>query len=497
MAKKPLDDPKTGIHRAKTWEIGLYALNNTSTNIYLFSFMAISYFLTGFVGITVVLAGSITTLLRMWDGVTDPFIGVLIDKTQTKFGKNRPFLILGNIILAVFSGLIFWVVPVIPKAVRFPAYIILYMLYIIGYTFQCCVTKSAQTCMTNDPEQRPVFSMFNTVFNALLGMTWPMITVNYLVPKYTGADGTSAYANVAFYREQWFIVVIASAVMAILACIGISRKDNPKYFGTGVAQKLGFKDYWDVMKNNRAIQMMIVATCTDKVANSMKGNTTVMMMLFAVICGNLKHQSAISAMMTIPTILVSLALYQFVARKMGLKTALLTSTYGGMIAAILMGCLLIFGDPTQLGVATGNWNLFTIAFLALWLLWNSCVGVGGDLGITMSADCADYEVYRSGKYVPGLMGTLFSFIDKMISSLATTFVALLFAAIGFKDQLPDYTTAYSDDIFRVTLICFIVAPLIGWCFNIVAMKFYPLTKEKMEEVQIAIADIKRQATAAK
>lgn len=497
MAKKPLDDPKTGIHRAKTWEIGLYALNNTSTNIYLFSFMAISYFLTGFVGITVVLAGSITTLLRMWDGVTDPFIGVLIDKTQTKFGKNRPFLIMGNIILAIFSGLIFWVVPEIPQAARFPAYIILYMLYIIGYTFQCCVTKSAQTCMTNDPEQRPVFSMFNTVFNALLGMTWPMITVNYLVPKYTGADGSSAYANVAFYREQWFIVVIASAVMAILACIGISRKDNPKYFGTGVAQKLGFRDYWDVMKNNRAIQMMIVATCTDKVANSMKGNTTVMMMLFAVICGNLKHQSAISAMMTIPTILVSLALYQFVARKMGLKTALLTSTYGGMIAAILMGCLLIFGDPHQLGVADGNWNLFTIAFLGLWLLWNSCVGVGGDLGITMSADCADYEVYRSGKYVPGLMGTLFSFIDKMISSLATTFVALLFAGIGFKESLPDYTTPYSDDIFRVTLICFIVAPLIGWCFNIVAMKFYPLTKEKMEEVQVAIADIKRQATAAK
>ena len=125
------------------------------------------------------------------------------------------------------------------------------------------------------------------------------------------------------------------------------------------------------------------------------------------------------------------------------------------------------------------------------------MGVGSDLGITMSADCADYEVYRTGKYVPGLMGTLFSFIDKMISSLASTFVALLFAGIGFVDKLPDYTTAYSDDIFRVTLICFIVAPLIGWCFNIVAMKFYPLTKEKMEEVQVAIADIKRQATAAK
>ena len=125
------------------------------------------------------------------------------------------------------------------------------------------------------------------------------------------------------------------------------------------------------------------------------------------------------------------------------------------------------------------------------------MGVGSDLGITMSADCADYEVYRTGKYVPGLMGTLFSFIDKMISSLASTFVALLFAAIGFKDQLPTQLTEYSDSIFWVTIVCFIGAPLIGWCFNIVSMKFYPLTKEKMEEVQVAIADIKRQATAAK
>lgn len=497
MAKKPLDDPKTGIHRAKTWEIGLYALNNLSTNLYMMMFMYISYFLNGFAGVTFVVAGTVATLLRMWDGVTDPFIGVLIDKTNTKFGKNRPFLILGNIILFIFSGLIFWIVPTLPQAARFPAYIVLYMLYIIGYTFQCCVTKSAQTCMTNDPEQRPVFSMFNTVYNALMGMSIPLITINYLVPKYTGADGTSAFYTLGFYHELWIILGSISFVLAILACIGLWRKDTTKYFGTGVVQKLGFKDYWDVMKNNRAIQMMIVATCTDKVANSMKSNTTVMLCLFAIICGNLKHQSAISAMMTIPTILVSLALYQFVARKMGLKKALLTSTYGGIIAAVLMGCLLILGDPTQLGVATGTWNLFTIAFLGLWLLWNACTGVGSDLGITMSADCADYEVYRSGKYVPGLMGTLFSFIDKMISSLASTFVALLFAAIGFNESLPVETTPYSDSIFWVTIVCFIVAPLIGWCFNIVAMKFYPLTKEKMEEVQIAIADIKRQAAAAK
>lgn len=495
MAKKPLDDPKTGIHRAKTWEIGLYALNNTSTNAYMMAFMYISYFLTGFVGISVVLAGTITTVLRMWDGVTDPFIGVLIDKTNTKFGKNRPFLILGNVILAVFSGIIYWVTPNLPQGARFPFYIVVYMVYIIGYTFQCCVTKSAQTCLTNDPEQRPVFSMFNTVFNSLLFMIFPIITINYLVPKYTVGE-TSAFLNIGLYRELWLIVVVLSGITAILACIGLWRKDVPKYFGTGVAQKLGFKDYWDVMKNNRAIQMMIVATCTDKVANSMKSNTTVMLCLFAIICGNYGHQSALSALSTVPTIILSLALYQFVARKMGLKTALMASTYGGIAVSVFIFLLMWLGNPTSLGIATGNWNLFTIAFVVLYLLWGAFVGVGSDLGITMSADCADYEVYRSGKYVPGLMGTLFSFIDKMISSLATTFVALLFAAIGFKEELPNETTPYSSSIFWVTMLCFVGAPLIGWLCNIVAMKFYPLTKEKMAEVQEAIAEIKNKATAA-
>ena len=113
----------------------------------------------------------------------------------------------------------------------------------------------------------------------------------------------------------------------------------------------------------------------------------------------------------------------------------------------------------------------------------------------MTADCADYEVYRSGKYVPGLMGTLFSFVDKMISSLAGTFVSLMIAAIGFKKIQPTPDTPYSSSIFWVTMICFIGAPIVGWVMNLIALKFYPLTKEKMEEIQIRIAEIKAEAQA--
>ena len=50
----------------------------------------------------------------------------------------------------------------------------------------------------------------------------------------------------------------------------------------------------------------------------------------------------------------------------------------------------------------------------------------------MTADCADYEVYRTGKYVPGMMGTLFSLVDKLISSFAPLLTGVAFAAIKAK-----------------------------------------------------------------
>ena len=91
------------MHRAKLWQIGGFAFNNTATNLYMFMMNFIAYYLTGYVGVGVVVASTLITTMRIWDGVTDPFIGYMVDKTNSKFGKNRPFMVIGNVILAVGS----------------------------------------------------------------------------------------------------------------------------------------------------------------------------------------------------------------------------------------------------------------------------------------------------------------------------------------------------------------------------------------------------------
>ena len=157
------------------------------------------------------------------------------------------------------------------------------------------------------------------------------------------------------------------------------------------------------------------------------------------------------------------------------------------------------GDPTSFSLPGSQgftgFTFFTIVFLTLNILAQGANGLAGTMVIPMTADCADYEVYRSGRYVPGLMGTLFSAVDKIISSFGAAFVGILCAAIGFTDKLPTVDTPYSNELKFIGLVMFSGFIIFGYICNVIAMKFYPLNKEKMEEIQMEIARIKEEALA--
>ena len=482
---------ENGFHRVSLWRIGGFALNNTATNLYLFMMNYVAYYLTGFVGVAVVTASSFAMMMRIWDGVTDPFIGYVVDKTNGKFGKNRPFMIIGNVILAVMSFILFHVTHLLPEnvAVRYAFFIICAAIYYIGYTFQCVVTKSAQTCLTNDPKQRPLFSVFDAVYNTILFTVMAIFGAN-LGAKY----GT--YEDLGVFHELWLLVVITSAIFTLIAVISIAPKDRAEFFGTGEVVRVRLRDYWDTIKNNRAIQMLIVSASTDKLATSAK-TSTVTVVLFAVLAGNIKLQGSLTGLVSIPTVFLCIFAISTLATKLGMRKAMLIGSIGGIVANALLALLWMFGDPTTMSNAEGglNWGFFTIAYVLLSIAFGGFQGISGNIVIPMTADCADYEVYRTKRYVPGMMGTLFSFVDKVISSFAPMIAGLMFAAIGFKDKMPDVGTPYSDELKYVAIFLSYGIVIIGLICNLVALKFYPLTKEKMAEIQTEIARIKAENAA--
>lgn len=483
MSKTNVISQDQQYNRAKTWQIGFFALNNTATNFFMFLMMYVSYYATGIAGIGVVVISTILTGMRMFDGITDPIIGYVMDKTETKFGKFRPFMISGNIILAIMAGILYHTTDLVPQNMRVLYFIGIYGIYIIGYTFQTACTKAGQACLTNDPGQRPTFTMFDSIYNTLLFSGLASYVSGYLVTKYGGFTQE-------LFNEFYLFTIIASGICTILACIAIAPKDRKEFFGIGEkGTKVKFKDYWEVIKGNRGIQMLIVAASTDKLASSVSTNASVMIMLFGIIMGNYTLYGKMSNITMIPVFILIIIGVQ-IARKFGQKKALVVSTWLCMLVYTMLFLLLWLGDPTQ--ISTSNIGFMTIAFLVLYSVGKGVAGVSGGIVIPMIADCADYETYLSGRYVPGMMGTLFSFIDKMISSLATTIIGLSVAAIGYTTAMPVATDTSTPQIFWLTMALFIGMPLLGWVASIIAMKFYPLDDVKMQEVQSKIREIKNE-----
>lgn len=491
MEKKP--STPVAYNRCKTWQMGFFVLNNTATNFYMVLMNYVNYYAVGIAGLLTSVVGVVLTSMRIFDGITDPIIGYIIDKTNGKFGKFRPFMILGNAILAVSTLLIYGTTHLIPQNFRLIYFILLYAVYIIGYTFQTACTKAAQNCMTNDPKQRPLFTQFDSTYNTILFTGMNLLVSNVLIKIF------GSFANIHVFNWLVGMVVIASAVCTILAVIGVSPKDRIEYFGTGKATKVKFSEYLDVIKHNRAIQMLIVAASSDKLSMNIANNSVLATVLFGIIIGDYSLNGTMSLITLIPTLILTLIFVNF-SKRTGMKKAVVVSSVANIFVFLIFGCFIVFTDVTQISLSSFSLSsilryefmplLFTLTYIVLYVVRSAISNVSGNLVIPMISDCADYETYRTGRYVPGMMGTLFSFVDKLISSLSTSIVALYLAAIGYATTMPQPGDAVTTALKVFWFIMAIGFPVFGLVCNLISMKFYPLDKAKMEEIEETIAEIK-------
>lgn len=336
--------------------------------------------------------------------------------------------------------------------------------------------------------------MFLNIFNTLFGVIITVYISSFLVPKY----GTMY--DIGLFHDMWVFVAIVSGVLTVIAVFSIARKDKREYFGIGKPQKIRLKDYWDVIKNNRAIRMLVLAASTDKLAQFAK-ISAVSIVMYGILAGNYALSGGFSMYSTLAGVLFAVLALGVYAPRIGLKKSMIVGSWGGIAIGVLSASVWLFGDPKTLslpgyvngyGQAFSGISFFTGAIFLLTVVGTFFTALTMSTVYPMTADCADYETSRSGRYVPGMVGTLFSFVDKLISALAPVIGGLLFALIGFSDTLPDVSTPATPALRGVGIFLTFGMLIIGYICNLIAMKFYPLTKEKMKEIQESIIRIKRE-----
>ncbi len=469
-------------NKAKFYQLALFPMNNGATNVYYVLILTyIATFGNAVLGIAMVFASAMVTGMRVFDAITDPIIGALMDKTNGRFGKFRPFMVIGNAIMAVSVLVLYLATPLIPADMpwlRYVAFIGLYAVWVIGYTFQTSVTRSAQAVLTNDPKQRPLFTVFNTV-GSLAGMG----AMQFLAPILRA--NVADYNNASFYAAFAPVGIGISIALTVLAIIGIWQKDNKKYFGLGDRQqKIKLKEYVAIIRGNKPLQRLMVAGGGCKLALSIATNLTVLCMLYGCMMGSYDGlylpMMVLGYVFSAPFFLLTVR----TAQKHGQKKSLITYVAVALVCYVGVLALLLLwrqGNPA-LNLNFGQLNLYTVLFVVFFGIGYGAYYATADMPIPMVADCADYETYRSGRFIPGIMGTLFSLVDKLVSSLSATVVGIAVSFIGL-NVLPTAETPYVPGMNWVVIVLFCIIPMLAWVLTLWAMKGYALDGKRVATIQ--------------
>ena len=475
--KKPTASEVDGVQyrRAKLWQIICYACNGlVGMSVYSLIGMA-SYSASIGYGITTAAVGIILTCSRILDGITDPLLAFVYDRVNTKFGKLRILMVAGFLIEALalygmFTGFS-------SKGLGLPVFALLYIVYIIGYTITNMTAQTIPAIMTNDPRQRPTIGVWTTVFNY-------MVLNVVLLPKCGGTY------NQAFLTAACNITLIVAAIGTLLVCFGVSSFDKPENFvGTKKSEPLKMADVVEVLKHNRPLQCYIASNASDKLAQQVGSQAIIGTLINGILIGNMGLATILTVISMIPSIFFAAFGAKYVG-KHGSKKGIVNFTCISMVITAVLVVFFIVIDPKQIGVMGSP---AMIIYVVLTLLQN-----GSNMCITTSntsymADAIDFELDRSGRYIPAVVSGTYSLVDKLITSFAAVIATGAVALLGYTTTMPQPTDPSTPAIFWMTMALKFGLPIIGWIITLVAMRSCPLTKEEMVNVQKRIAEKKAAA----
>lgn len=478
-------------NRAKVWQIAFAMLYGAAQMCFYMLMTYATYIGNSNYGILVGVTGVIITASRIFDGVTDPVCAYIIERFNSRFGKVRIFMMAGWAVMALATtAMCNWGAGHLDGVAGLVFFIFCYMLYIIGYTLVCISSSMVGPIMTNDPRQRPTLSVWQTIYAYVAPMVISMVSMVAILPKHNGEIATS------FLAEMNLFVVILSLVLYLISCIGIAPYDKPENF-VGISlnkkeeEKPSIKDMLALIKDNKELQRYMIAACSDKLAQTIGSASVISTMLYGIMIGNLSISTIISTVAMLPSIIFAIVGARL-AGKQGNKKVMVVWTWVCMILNILFAGFLLFTDTTQITVAmipTAIFFLFTFANSATKMVVSTATN-------SLRMDLVDYELYRSGKYMPASISATYSFVDKFISSFGATIATLMIGLIGYTTTTPQQGDPLTMGVRVMTVLLFCGFPIIGWICTIVSMKNSELTREKMVEVQKEISDKKAAAVEA-
>lgn len=453
---------KTYNNEATLFQISAFAGNNAATTalalIFTGFFLAYGTNVYSFSPITI---GAIMMATRILDAFTDPLIGIWVDRTHTRFGRFRPWILFGSILMNISFFLLFLGYDFGSRTANLIWIIVMYIIWVIGYTFQTTITKAGQNVLTNHPKQRTLYSAFTQFYSMFLLLFIYTIMVPFL-------DRFGGFSSAEAWRNLSLVMIGLQLLFTGFALAGLWHKDKVEQYGKNHNEfRPKVKDYIKLFRNNKALTMLIIAASTNKTANTMVNGLVVF--FYVYVAQDVSNQTRVTPFMGI-AMAIAIVLTTILTNRIGRKKAFLkTSQAAFFFGPISILMIALSPVPTPFYILVIVFMLF--AFLTAATELNI---------IPMIGDTADYEYNLSKQFVPGMIGSAFSLIDKFISSFAGLFNGLILGLLGYVSFAE---TPVNDTLFWGILITIATVPSIAHLASIIAIYFYPVDEHSLHDTE--------------
>ncbi|UXR37940.1 melibiose:sodium transporter MelB [Staphylococcus simulans] len=209
--------------------------------------MYLMFYFTDVLGISAAFVGTLFFIARIWDAINDPIMGMIIDNTRTKWGKFRPWILIGTLANSVFFILLFTDFD-LSKSSLYIYVSIIYVIWGMTYTMMDVPYWSWLPNLTNDPVEREEVSIVPRVFastanliNGTLGLTFIYFLGTWFGEK--AGDQSTGFFTYVLILTVIFILTISFTVRNV--------KEAPTNVGEGI--KVRFKDIWRILFKNKEL----------------------------------------------------------------------------------------------------------------------------------------------------------------------------------------------------------------------------------------------------
>lgn len=420
-------------------------------------------FYTDVFGLPAAVVGTMFLITRIWDSAFDPIVGVVADRTHSRWGKFRPYLLWLAVPFGIIGILTFVTPDWSPTGKLIYAYVT-YSLMMMIYSAINVPYASLLGVMSPNPKERNTLSTYRMTF-AYIGSFIALLLFMPLVNFFSGNS-----KELGDQQTGWTMAVVVIAILCIVLFFGCFAWTKERVRPIKEVQNPLKEDLKDLFKN-KPWWILLGAGVAALVFNSIRDGATVYYFKYFVVEEDYATVSFFGMSFVLSGLYLALGQ---AANIIGVIAAAPVSnrigkrnTYmGAMVVATVLSVIFYWFDREDL--------IWMFVFQALISI---CAGSIFPLLWSMYADCADYSELKTGNRATGLIFSSSSMSQKFGWAIGTAVTGWLLGFFGFQANAVQSEEAISGIKMFLSFL-----PAIGTILSVVFISMYPLTEKKMKNI---------------